>query len=140
MTMHSVSAHALTQQHTHTHTRTHARTHTHTHTCVRAQREQYSSEMAHTVGQQIDTELTSPCWARAEHTHTHTHTYTPFMNLYDPMYNGYVPVFDFENEYLPSLYWVVTVVSEKQQVSTIERWLHTSTKRKHCVHKTIMHT
>ena len=52
---------------------------------------------------------------------------TPFMDLYDAVDDGDVPVFDLEDEDLPGLHWVVTVIGEEQQVATVEGWLHAST-------------
>ena len=50
------------------------------------------------------------------------------MDFDNPVHNRYVPTFDLEHEYLPSLEGLVLVVGEEEKVSTKEGWLHTATK------------
>ena len=46
----------------------------------------------------------------------------------NPVHNWYVSTFDLEHKLLPSLEGLVLVVSEEEKVSTIEDWLHATTK------------
>ena len=43
------------------------------------------------------------------------------------MHNGDIPAFHLENEYLPSLYGLILVVSQEEKVPTVEGRLHTTT-------------
>ena len=52
---------------------------------------------------------------------------TPFMDFYDTMNDGYVPVLDLENEDLACLHRIVTVVGQEQQIPSIESWFHATT-------------
>ena len=58
------------------------------------------------------------------------------MDLNDAMHDGDVPVLNLENEYLSGLDWVLTVVCQEKQVTSIECWLHTTTARTHTHTKT----
>ena len=51
------------------------------------------------------------------------------MDLNDAMHDGDVPVLNLENEYLSGLDWVLTVVCQEKQVTSIECWLHATTAR-----------
>ena len=60
------------------------------------------------------------------HTHTHTHIDLLLVNFDHPVNNGYVPVSNLENDYFSSPNRLVKV-SEEQQVTPEEGWLHAST-------------
>lgn len=51
----------------------------------------------------------------------------PFMDLYNTMNDGYVPVLHLKNEDFTSLYRIILVVGEEQQVPSVEGWLHATT-------------
>ena len=49
------------------------------------------------------------------------------VNFNDPMYNGDVPASNFENENLSGVNRVLLVISEKEEITTVECRLHTPT-------------
>ena len=49
------------------------------------------------------------------------------MDFDDAVHYGDVPVLHLEDEYLSGLNWVVTVVGKEEEVTTVERRLHTTT-------------
>ena len=54
-------------------------------------------------------------------------THVRLMHFDDPVHNGDVPAFDFENEDLPCFDWLRVVVGEEEEVTTIEGRLHATT-------------
>ena len=54
-------------------------------------------------------------------------THVRLVHFDDPVHNGDVPAFDFENEDLPCFDWLRVVVGEEEEVTTIEGRLHATT-------------
>lgn len=50
-----------------------------------------------------------------------------FMNFQDPMYYRNIFVLNFKHHYLAYSNWIV-VIGQKENVSSLERWLHRTTK------------
>lgn len=52
------------------------------------------------------------------------------MYFYDSVDYGYVSAFNLEDDDFSGSDWLVVVVGEKEQVTSVEGWLHTATKTK----------
>jgi len=51
-----------------------------------------------------------------------------FMDFEDPMDNGDITTLDFEHDDLANTNGFLFIISQEQQVTSVERWLHTTTE------------
>jgi len=58
---------------------------------------------------------------------SHTEFNLLLMKFEDSMYNRDVSSFHFKHNNLTNPYWLFLIVCQKQQISTMESWLHTAT-------------